>query len=128
MRTDNLDHLVHLTACLDVFQGSQEFLDFVVLKIYKDLLVEFYGCHGEFNHQVLLYEEDIDFMLLHTTIGVFGYTQLELTSPEFLQLVTSYVRNIGIIYTKFKEVCNNPKKRDILTTILKLTDLNVSVI
>ena len=91
----------------------------VVLKRYRELLEQFYGPGGSHTDMVLLYDYEINKLILNTDIDVSVLSMSDIESVEFKDMLEEFVLCIGVTFVTYKKISPSFHKEDLIMTITR---------
>lgn len=115
-----------MTALLrSVLEYDGEFPNIIVLSKYRKALEEKYAPKGTHTHLLLLYDDEINKLVLNTTIDLSNCTLEDVTSKEFDELINVFTLCIGKSFASYRKISNDFSKSDVISVISKVLTLEI---
>lgn len=120
MPSENIQILNMATKMLNMVNVDNNTLPaFTALQLYKKTLERYYYPNGSHTHLVILNVYEIDQLVLTTEVDFSNFTNDDIHSPEFQEMLDAFVLCIGVTFDRYRKISSTFIKANILTAITR---------
>ena len=119
MPSNNIRTIKTVTKILGVVAEDITLLAFNAIQLYKKTLEQYYYPNGTHTYLVILYDVDINQFLLNTEMDFSNFTDADIHSPEFQEMLDAFVLCIGITFDRYKKISSTFIKSDVIKAITR---------
>lgn len=120
--------LKQLTNLLNSVTAEQKDLpSFVVLRLYRNVLIDKFGVNGTEADKICLTNNEIDQLVLNTSIDISNFSLEDVQSEEFKQFMDAFVGCIGKYFINLQQICKTATIIDMIDVVNRTLTLELSI-